>query len=103
MLQAFYGTNRERRRAASFKTPPLVSSAGWRASSSLESYRRMDKRYFHQRDKKSMRSEASGDGVGRGLLWEIAYHEERRNSVDQWRAVSQRRRERYVNVRHKDG
>ena len=61
----------------------------------------MDKRYFHQRDKKSMRSEASGNGVGRGLLWEIAYHEERRNTVDQWRAVSQWLCERYVNVRHK--
>jgi len=50
-----------------------------------------------------MRSEASRDGVGRGLLWEIAYHEERRDAVDQWRAVSQWRHERYVNVRHKDG
>lgn len=69
----------------------------------LSSLIRVDKRRFHQRDKKSMRSEASGDGVGRGLLWEIAYHEERQNAVGQWRAVSQQRRERYVNVRHKDG
>lgn len=93
---------------SSFKVPPRDSEKEEREGgdgrvTSLESYHRVGKRYFHQRDKKSMRSEASGDGIGRGLLWEIAYHEERQNAVDQWRAVSQRRRERYVNVRRKDG